>query len=244
MAAVELDVRVLAFDLFGTVVDWRGGVMAEVEAISRDRELMVNQRELEVDASALAEAWRRRVRELLDRVAQRKMRYRVLDDMHRAALEDVIKESALQAMTREERERLVAAWHRLPAWPDAVAGMTRLRIPFVLTTLSNGGMAHQVDVVRFANLPFDCILATELVKSYKPDPRVYQLVPSLLRARPDRVMMVASHPYDLKAAANEGFKTAFVARPHEWGTGKPELPDFAVDVSANDFVDLAAKLGA
>lgn len=244
MADVELDIRVLAFDLFGTVVDWRGGVIAELGAIARDRELVVNPKELTVDAGALADAWRRRVRELLDRVAQRKMRYRVLDDMHRVALDDVIKESSLEAMTKDERERLVSAWHRLRAWPDAVPGMKRLRVPFLLTTLSNGGMAHQVDVVRFAELPFDCILATELAKTYKPDPRVYKLVPSLLRVRPDQVMMVASHPYDLKAAAAEGFKTAFVGRRQEWGTGKPERPDFPVDVTADDFVDLASKLGA
>ena len=56
--------------------------------------------------------------------------------------------------------------------------------------------------------------------------------------------MVASHPYELSAAANEGMRTAFVKRPQEWGTGKIEAPDFPVDVTAEDFNDLASQLGA
>ena len=121
-------------------------------------------------------------------------------------------------------------------------GLARLRSQYILTTLSNGGVAHQVDVARFAHLRFDCILSTELVKTYKPDPRVYQLVPSLLRVRPEGAMIVASHPYDLAAAAAQGFRTAFVRRQDEWGTGKAEEPSFTVDVLADDFLDLAVKL--
>jgi 2-haloacid dehalogenase len=236
-----LDIRVLAFDLFGTVVDWRSGVISEFSAIARDREVVVDAREVAIDAGAFADAWRRRARELLDRVAQRKMRYRIMDDVHRLALDELAKKFAL-SLSEAERERLVSAWHRLPAWPDAVTGLNRLRAAYVVTTLSNGGLAHQVHVARFATLPFDCILATELVKTYKPDPRVYQLVPSLFHVPAERVMMVASHPYDLAAAAGQGFRTAFVSRPQEWGDGKPEEPDFSVDIAANDFLDLAAKL--
>lgn len=238
-----LDVRVLAFDLFGTVVDWRGGVIAEFAAIARDRELIVDARELTVDAGAFADAWRRRARELLDRVAQRKMRYRVLDEVHRLALDELAKKFSL-TLSEAERERLVAAWHRLPAWPDTVSGLNRMRAPYIVTTLSNGGVAHQVDVVRYAALPFDCILSTELVKSYKPDPRVYQLVASLFRVAAQKLMMVASHPYDLAGAAAQGFRTAFVSRLQEWGDGRSEAPDFPVDIVASDFLDLATKLSA
>jgi 2-haloacid dehalogenase len=122
--------------------------------------------------------------------------------------------------------------------------MSRLRARYVLTTLSNGGMAHLVDLNRAARLPFDCVLSTELVRSYKPDPRVYRLVPDLLAVRPQQSMMVASHAYDLAAAAGQGMRTAFVRRPHEWGTGKSEALDISVDIVAEDFIDLASKLGA
>jgi len=228
---------VLAFDVFGTVVDWRSGVIAEVTAIAQERALTV-------DAAAMADAWRRRYQPLLDRVRRGEAPWQVLDELHRASLREVIRELGVERLTEAELDRLVQAWHHLPPWPDAVEGLTRLRSRFVLSTLSNGGMAHLVELDRSAGLPFDCVLSVELVKSYKPDPRVYQLVPSLLAVRPEQAMMVASHAYDLAAAAEQGMRTAFVRRPQEWGTGKAEAPTFPVDIAAEDFIDLATQLGA
>jgi len=229
------ELKVLAFDVFGTVVDWRSGVIAELTAIARERELTV-------DAGAMADAWRRRYQPFLDRVRRGEAPWQVLDELHRASLREVIRELGLEGLSDADVDRLVQAWHHLPPWPDAVDGLTRLRSRFVLTTLSNGGMAMLVDLDRSAGLPFDCILSTELVKSYKPDPRTYQLV-SLLAVRPEQAMMVAAHPYDLSAAAEQGMRTAFVRRPQEWGTGKAEAPTFPVDITAEDFIDLATQLG-
>jgi 2-haloacid dehalogenase len=234
--SVPRDLRVLAFDVFGTVVDWRNGVMAEVAHVAREHDLALN-------AAAIADAWRKRYRVWLDRVREGDLPWQNLDDLHRAMLREVVTEFSLQALTEADLERLVFAWHHLPAWPDAVAGLTRLRPRFVLTTLSNGGMAQLVDLARAAGLPFDCILSTELVKSYKPDPAVYQLVPFLLAVRPEQALMVAAHADDLAAAAGQGLRTAFVRRPQEWGTGNAELPDFRVDILAEDFLDLASQLG-
>ncbi|HET9849659.1 MAG TPA: haloacid dehalogenase type II [Candidatus Dormibacteraeota bacterium] len=233
--ADKIDITVLAFDVFGTVVDWRGGVIAELDRLADERGLSIN-------SGVVADAWRKGARVVLDRVARGETPYTVLDDVHRSVLDGFAEEFSLTDLSESDRQRLVSTWHRLPAWPDAVEGLTRLRSQYILTTLSNGGMAHQVDVARFAHLHFDCILSTELVKTYKPNPRVYELVPSLLRVRPEEAMMVASHPYDLAAAASQGFRTAFVRRPKEWGTGKSEEPNFPVDIAAHDFIDLARKL--
>ena len=227
----------LAFDVFGTVVDWRGGIIAELTAIAAERDLSL-------DAGAVADAWRKRYQPFLDRVRQGELPWQVLDKLHRAGLDEVVGEFGLERLTEADLDRLVLAWHHLPPWPDAIAGLVRLRSRFVLATLSNGGMALLVNLARAAGLPFDCILSTELVKSYKPDPRTYQLVPSLLAVRPEQTMMVAAHPYDLSAAAAQGMRTAFVRRPQEWGAGNVEGPDFSVDVEADDFLDLAGQLGA
>ena len=230
------DLKVLAFDVFGTVVDWRSGLTAELIAIAEERNLTI-------DAPGFADAWRKRYQPFLDRVRLGKSPWQGLDDLHRAALHEVVAEFALQLL-ETDLDRLVFSWHRLPPWPDSVAGLTRLRSRYVLTTLSNGGMALLVDLARTAGLPFDCILSTELVKTYKPDPRTYQLVPSLLAVRPEQAMMVAAHPYDLSAAAGEGMRTAFVRRPQEWGSGKTQVADFPVDIVAEDFLDLALQLSA
>ena len=230
-------IKVLAFDVFGTVVDWRVGVAAEMAAIARERQLTV-------DAPVFADRWRSKYLPYLSRIRSGEMPWQVLDGVHRASLRELINELSLQSLTEADLDRLVFAWHHLPPWPDAVGGMSRLRSRYVLTTLSNGGIAHLVDLNRAAHLPFDCVLSVELVRTYKPDPRVYRLVPDLLAVRPEESMMVASHPYDLAAAAGQGMRTAFVRRPQEWGTGKTEIPDFRVDIIADDFLDLASQLGA
>jgi 2-haloacid dehalogenase len=233
----RLNLKVLAFDVFGTVVDWRGGVAAEMAAIAKERQLTV-------DAPAFADGWRSKYLPYLSRIRSGEMRWQVLDGVHRASLGELIGELSIKSLTEADLDRLVFAWHHLPPWPDAVGGMSRLRSRYVLTTLSNGGMAHLVDLNRAAQLPFDCVLSVELVRTYKPDPRVYRLVPDLLAVRPEESMMVASHSYDLAAAAGEGMRTAFVRRPQEWGTGKPEKLDISVDIVADDFLDLASQLGA
>jgi 2-haloacid dehalogenase len=238
MAGMALsDIKVLAFDVFGTVVDWRSGIIAEVTAVAKERRLSI-------DAAAIADAWRRRYPPWLDRVRRGELPWQNLDALHRAMLQEVISEFALQALTEADRERLVFAWHRLPPWTDAVNGLTRLHARFILSALSNGGMAQLVNLARTGRLPFDCILSTELARTYKPDPAVYQLVPSLLAVRAEQALMVAAHAKDLDAAAGQGMRTAFVRRPQEWGTGKAEIPDFPVDMVAEDFLDLASQLGA
>jgi len=231
------DVKVLAFDVFGTVVDWRGGVAAEMAAVAKEGHLTA-------DAAAFADAWRSKYLPYLLRIRNGEMPWQVLDGVHRASLRELVAELSLQSLTDADLDRLVFAWHHLPPWPDAVQGMSRLRSRYVLTTLSNGGMAHLVDLNRASRLPFDCVLSVELVRTYKPDPRVYRLVPDLLAVRPEESMMVASHPYDLAAAAGQGMRTAFVRRVQEWGTGKPEQLDISVDIVADDFLDLASQLGA
>ncbi len=232
----RFDLKVLAFDVFGTVVDWRSGVIAEIDAIARERNLTI-------DTGAFADAWRKRYQPFLDRVRLGESPWQRLDDVHRAGLLEVLDEFALE-LPEADLDRLVFTWHHLPAWPDSVAGLTRLRSRYVLTTLSNGGVGLLVDLNRAARLPFDCILSSELVKSYKPEPAVYRLVPDLLAVRPEQAMLVAAHAYDLAAAAEHGMRTAFVRRPQEWGTGKTETPRFPVDILAEDFLDLAARLGA
>src|SRR2546429_9858054 len=104
-------------------------------------------------------------------------------------------------------------------------------------------MATLLESNRASRLPSDCVLTVELVRTYKPDPRVYRLVPELLAVRPEQSMMVASHAYDLAAAAEQGMRTAFVRRVQEWGTGKAEPLDISVDIVADDFLDLASQLG-
>lgn len=232
-----MELRALAFDVFGTVVDWRGSVAAEVSAAAA-------RHSLEVAAESFADAWRGRYQPSMERVRRGEVGWTALDDLHRASLDELLAPYGLDGLPAAEREELNLAWHRLRPWPDAVEGLRRLRGRHVLCTLSNGNVALLVDLVRFGGLPFDCVLSAELCRAYKPDPRTYRMVPELLRLRPEQVMMVAAHPSDLRAAAAEGLRTAFVRRPLEWGSGgrAEDAPAGTFDVEAGDFVELAARL--
>jgi 2-haloacid dehalogenase len=237
-----MEVRALAFDVFGTVVDWRSSIAAEVAEVAARNDLPLEPGA----AGAFADEWRRRYGPSMDRVRTGEIGWTALDDLHRASLDEVVGAFGLEALGPAERERLTLAWHRLRPWPDAVDGLARLRRRHVLCTLSNGNVALLVDVARSGSLPFDCILSAELCRAYKPDPRTYRLVPALLRLEPRQVMMVAAHGSDLRAAAAEGLRTAFVRRPLEWGPSAAavdrEGPGDRFDVVAEDFVELAARL--
>ncbi len=242
-AAGLAGVKALAFDVFGTVVDWRGTIIREGAEWNREKGL-------DVDWSRFADAWRGRYRPSMDRVMRGELPWTGLDALHRLALDDLLAEFGVAGLKEADKDRLNRVWHRLDPWPDAVAGLARLKARFILATLSNGNVALLVNMAKRAGLPWDCILSAELARAYKPDPAVYRMAADLLGLRPHEVMMVAAHPDDLRAARAQGLRTAFVPRPLEFGPapgGSPApdpTPDSNFDVVAADFLDLARRLGA
>ncbi len=235
LIALPTDIKVLAFDVFGTVVDWRESVMREVA-----------EKGLDVDAGEFADAWRAGYGPAMARVTSGELPWTNLDELHRMILDTLLKRFAVTGLAEPEKDHLNRAWHRLTPWPDAVPGLTRLLERFVLVTLSNGNVALLTNMAKNAGLPWDCILSAELVERYKPDPAVYVMAANYLGVKPGEVMMVAAHPADLRAAAEAGLRTAFVARPDEQGPGgQVDIGEEAnFDVNATDFEDLAEKLGA
>jgi 2-haloacid dehalogenase len=166
--------------------------------------------------------------------------FQPLDVLHAVMLDEVIDECGLGRLGRADRDELVHGWYRLAPWPDSVPGLTKLRERHLLTTLSNGGIGLLTRLARAAGLPFDCILSAELAGTFKPDPRVYRLVPAYFDVRPDQVLMVACHSGDLEGAQRAGLRTAFVPRPREWGPdGQAPPPPPGVNLVADDMVALA-----
>jgi 2-haloacid dehalogenase len=161
-------------------------------------------------------------------------------------LDRLLVDFGVAGLSEAETDALNRAWHRLRPWPDAVAGLTRLKKKFIIAPLSNGNISLMTDLAKHSGLPWDCILGAELVRHYKPDREVYQSAADILDLKVSEVMMVAAHLGDLRAAKAVGLRTAFVSRPLEFGPGgKPDLqPDSSVDVAAKDFNDLAGQLGA
>ena len=239
MTAGELtEVRALAFDVFGTVVDWRSAVIREGEALGRAKGL-------QVDWAAFAEGWRDGYHPAMDRVRRGELPWMTMDALHRMNLDDVLERFGVEGLGESEKEDFNRVWRRLDPWPEAVAGLTRLKAKFTVATLSNGNVALLVNMAKRAGLPWDVVLSSELIGHFKPDREVYLKAADLLGLSPGEVMMVAAHKYDLRAAAEAGLRTAFVPRPDEWPNRRIDLSyEDAFDVNARDFLDLAAQLGA
>jgi 2-haloacid dehalogenase len=234
-----LNVSALAFDVFGTVVDWRSSVIREGEELGRKKGL-------DIDWATFADEWRGRYAPSMDRVRRGEIPWTNLDALHRASLGELIEEFGITGLlTEEENDHLNKAWHRLDPWSDSVPGLTRLRERYILTTLSNGNVALLTHMAKRAGLPWDLILSAELVRHYKPDPETYLMVPNLLDLRPEEVMLVAAHPSDLRNAQSYGLRAAYIPRPMEHGPrGEAEPADSSFDIVADDLVELAEKLGA
>ena len=239
MATRLASVKALTFDVFGTVVDWRSSIIREGEALGK-------RKRLDVDWEHFADAWRGGYGPSMNRVRRGQIPWTNIDGLHRLILNDLLKEFKIEGLSEAEIDLFNRAWHRLTPWPDAGAGLTRLKRKFVIATLSNGNMALLTNMAKNAGLPWDVILSAELAHRYKPDKEVYLTAARLLGLEPDQVMMVAAHQGDLRASAAVGFKTGFVKRPLERGPNrKADLtPDPSFDVVADDFADLAEKLGA
>jgi 2-haloacid dehalogenase len=238
-AAVAGTVKALVFDTFGTVVDWRTSVTREVEALAKRKGFTV-------DAAKFADAWRRGYGPSMNRVRTGELPWTKLDRLHRMTLDRILVDFGITGLSESETDTLNRSWHRLRPWPDAVAGLTRLKKKFTIAPLSNGNISLITDMAKHSGIPWDCVLGAELVRHYKPDREVYQSAADFLDLQTSEVMMVAAHLGDLRAAKAVGLKTAFVTRPLEFGPdGKPDLkPDAPVDIAAKDFNDLAGQLGA
>ena len=232
-------VRALVFDVFGTVVDWRGSLIREGNALGQ-------RKRLDIDWAAFADAWRAGYQPAMHKVRTGQLPWMNIDALHRLILDDLLQQFGIGKLKEAEKDELNRAWHRLAPWPDSVRGLRRLKKKFVIATLSNGNVALLTNMAKNAGLPWDCILSAEMFQHYKPDPESYLGAAKMLGLEPREVMLVAAHKDDLRAAKRCALRTAFVRRPREFGPRvKPDLAsDRAFDYNSDSFLDLADQLGA
>lgn len=230
-------VKALTFDVFGTVVDWRGSIIQEGAAWGKAKSL-------QVDWAKFADRWRQGYGPAMDKVRSGALPWMKIDALHRLILDDLLKEFRITGLSEGEKDHWNRVWHRLTPWPDSVSGLTQLKKKYTLATLSNGNVSLLVDIAKAGGLPWDTVLSAELFRHYKPDKEVYLGAADLLGCRASQVMMVAAHSSDLKAARSCGLRTAFISRPLEYGPGtSADTADGeSFDVVASDLMDLAAKL--
>jgi 2-haloacid dehalogenase len=227
----------LLFDVFGTLVDWRG-------SISRQARDLLSPRGFSLSWDAFADAWRAQYQPALEEIRSGREPFRLLDEIHRRNLGNVVKDLGIGPLDGHTLDQLTLAWHRLDAWPDVRSGLARLRRRFRTAPCSNGNISLLVDLSRHNHWTWDAILGAEVAGDYKPKPSVYLRSAAALGCAPEETLMVAAHPMDLSAAGALGMKTAFIARPLENGRGEPENTlGMRFDWISDSLLGLADQLG-
>jgi 2-haloacid dehalogenase len=226
--------QILAFDIFGTVVDWHGSIVREMQALYP-----------QVDGNAFALAWRAGYQPAMQRVRSGELGWVRIDELNRMILDAMLPTFGLEHLLEVERQHLNRVWHRLAAWPDSVAGLQRLKSRYTLCTLSNGTIGLLTNMAKRAGLPWDCVLSAEVFRAYKPDPATYLGVAKVFDVAPEQVMLCAAHHDDLAAARACGLQTAYIERPLEFGAAqvKDVSPQAGNDFHARDVLQLAELLG-
>ena len=227
------EVKVLAFDVFGTVVDWHGSISREIDAMR-----------LGVSGERFAIAWRAGYLPAMERVRSGELGWTRIDDLHRLILDSVLARYGITHLSAGEIDHLNKVWHRLDPWPDTLEGLRRLKSRYTICTLSNGNLGLLTNMAKRAGLPWDLILSAEVFHHYKPDPETYLGVAGIFDLPPDQVMLVAAHKEDLHAAAACGLRSAFITRALEFGASRPVdiSREPAFDFHATDLPDLASQL--
>ena len=228
----------IVFDTFGSVVDWRSSLIADLTAYGTKKGVTA-------DWTALVDAWRASYHPSMDRVRKGELPWTRLDDLHRASLNQLVADFGIKGLNEDDLVHINLGWHRLHAWPDSVPGLTRLKSRFIIGPLSNGNVALLLNMAKFAGIPWDMIFGSDLFGHFKPDPETYLGVAKMLNLRPDQVMMAAAHNGDLGAARRCGLMTAFFPRPGEYGPHQKRdyEADQDWDIVATDIQDMATKLG-
>lgn len=236
MAAPEI--KALTFDVFGTVVDWRSSIAREADSFFKAHDIAG------IDGTEFAMEWRALYQPSMEKVRSGELPFTKLDVLHRMNLDSLLQRHGIGGLAEEDIDHFNRAWHRLSPWPDSVEGLTRLKQKFILATQSNGNIALMVNMAKNAGLPWDVILGSEVVGHYKPCPQAYINCADALGLPPESCMMTAAHNSDLVAASQQGFRTAFVLRPVEYGPDqeKDKRAEHDFDYVAESFVDLADQL--
>ena len=232
------NIKALVFDVFGTVVDWRTSIASEAKQC-------LSKKGYELDWVLFADSWRAKYQPAMERVRTGGRGFVRLDILHMENLIEVLKDFDIKSMTETELNYLNRAWHRLLPWSDSVPGLLRLKKKFIIGTMSNGNVALMVNMAKNGGLPWDVILGAEPAQAYKPEPKTYLTGVDWLNLKPSEVLMCAAHNADLVAAGAQGLKTAFIARPTEYGPNQKH--DFEAehdfDYISENMLDLADKLG-
>ena len=232
------NVKVLTFDVGGTVFDWLSAIADRLAPV------LAGMPQKKLDPKEFAIAVRAGFLELYGSVYRRERAFLPADTIFATVLDQLLDRFQVRGMTSSQHESLHQAWHAMSAWPSAREGIEALRKGFSVLPLTILSLPMTIGSSKVSGISWDGVLSCDLIGIYKPDPRCYTRVLEILGCQPHEVMMVAAHPSDLRGAIGIGYRSAFVQpRLHDPGedyTDRGFASEF--DIVARDFNDLALQL--
>ena len=130
-------IKVIAFDVFGTTVDWHGSIMQEIQQMG-----------LNIDADQFANAWRSGYEPAMAEVRKGAKTWTKIDVLHRMILDRILDDFKVTHLSEEQIQHLNLIWHRLHPWADTVEGLLLLKRRFKIVTLSNGNLGLLANMAK------------------------------------------------------------------------------------------------
>ena len=185
--------RLLTFDVFGTVIDWRRGLREALAA----------------HGVALDDAAFDRVGDRQGALEQERP-FRSYREITALSVRDVL------GVAPESADAVGRGVGRWPPYADSARALQRIMEVAPCVAMTNSDVAHGADAQAALGFPLSAWITAEQVRCYKPDPRFWREVARLLRVEPgDWWWHVSAYAdYDLGVAASLGLTTVFVERPH------------------------------
>jgi 2-haloacid dehalogenase len=230
--------KVLIFDIGGTVFDWNTAV---VEALDR---IVPLRNTPQLDRQAFALDCRAQFLELNGAVMRGEKPWLTADQILATVMDGLWNRTGLPELASDTRYDLAQSWRRMPAWPGAREAVAALREQYIVAPLTILSWPMAVGSSRKNGINWDSILSCDILGIYKPDPRCYSRAAEIVDCAPEEIVMVASHPSDLRAGIAAGYRSAYVLPrledPGDDYTDTGFAEEF--DVVARDFADLVEQL--
>ncbi len=224
------EIEVLAFDLYGTVVDMQTGLTEAAAPFLRDKGWAG-------EPHRFVTWWRRTHFEnsMIDALCD--TAHTPYREIGQRAVGHVMDRSGI-AYAEDEVRWLVGQIETLKPFPEVVAALRRLRRRYKLAILSNGDRDMLDAAKPHIGFDFDHTISVAEAGAFKPHWKTYAKAEEILGTARARVLFVASHAFDCVGAKAHGFRTAFIDRRNRPFGHWPEQPDLIVA----DFKELADAL--
>jgi 2-haloacid dehalogenase len=233
-----MSAKVLIFDIGGTVFDWNTAITDTLQRLVPEDHMSGE------DRRRFALACRAGFLLTSGAVVRGDEKWMTADQILARVIDDVSREAGMPGLDAGARADLSLSWRRMPAWPGAREAIASLRRKYIVAPLTILSWAMAVGSSRRNGIDWDSILSCDILGIYKPDPRCYARAAEIVDCAPHEMLMVASHPSDLRAAMACGYRSAYVVPRLEDPGDDYVDTGFAkeFDHVAQDFADLAARL--